>query len=419
MAITSATRDWGTSGPNIVRITATNTLAEMAASGYVDTQADELAALNSGTWEWLVGDLIAAAASDGSEFFRFDGDDFSTFEQLPGGNGEVTLPVVSGNFAVFDGTLGALEDLGYLPSDASKTRVVMAGSAVQVGYLAHFIDTTGTIDDTAGAVINAGNIQAGLSGTAGTHISYPAGATSGTLILAAATNGSGNFSTTISNATAVGQSQVVSIPDGGAATNTFVLASMVGGQSVSSATSSATPGTVRAFKGLMTGTGTPITSGNLVGVRGEVDYVSASGGFMYGVQGKIIPTGTLSGSSWNAGVFGQLDISAATINAGQVAPIWGDYGASSGTLTNQTGLYGIAMTNTTAVVTAAQLYLYGGASALMKLETNAGLSGVTYYIDAGTGAGSWGNATPPTPTKVLKITVDGTAYYLPLVAQNT
>ena len=40
-----------------------------------------------------------------------------------------------------------------------------------------------------------------------------------------------------------------------------------------------------------------MTSGNVVGVRGEVDYVGASGGFLYGVQGKLIPTGTISGSS--------------------------------------------------------------------------------------------------------------------------
>lgn len=185
------------------------------------------------------------------------------------------------------------------------------------------------------------------------------------------------------------------------------------------ANSSATPGTIRSFVGKMTSSATTMTSGNLVGLRGEVDYVGASGGFLYGTQGKLIPTGTISGSSWNAGVFGQLDISAATINAGQMAPIWGDYGASSGTLTDQTGLYGIAMTNTTAVVTQGQIYLYGGSQNLLLLETNAGLSGVTYFKDAGVSAGSWGNATPPTPSKVLKIQVDGTAYYLPLVAQNT
>lgn len=221
MAITSASRDWGTTGPNIVRITATNTLAEMAADGYVTTQADELAALNSGTWEWVVGDLIAAAASDGSEFFRFDGDDFTTFIQLPGGNGEVTLPVVSGDFVMFDGTLGALKDLGFSASDASKTRVVMAGSAVQVGYIAHFVDTAGTIDDTAGAVINAGNIQAGLSGTAGTLISFPATAANGSLIISAL-NAGGAFNTTLRNSV-MGQSSVISFPDPGAATANVLL----------------------------------------------------------------------------------------------------------------------------------------------------------------------------------------------------
>lgn len=185
------------------------------------------------------------------------------------------------------------------------------------------------------------------------------------------------------------------------------------------ANSSATPGTVRSIYGEITSTATTMTSGNLVGVRGAVNMVGASGGFIYGTQGKVIATGTLSGSEWTVGLFGQLDISAATVNAGQMAPIWGDYGATSGTLTDQTGLYGIAMTNTTAAVLQGQLYLYGGAQNLMLLNTNSGLSGVTYFKNSGTGSGSWGNGTPPTPSKVLKILVDGTAYYLPLVAQNS
>lgn len=189
--------------------------------------------------------------------------------------------------------------------------------------------------------------------------------------------------------------------------------------SATSSTASATPGTIRALIGSMTGSNAVMTSGNLVGARGAATVVGASGGFIYGVQGKVISTGTLSGSSWTAGVFGQLDISAATINAGQVAAIWGDYGTSSGTLTNQTGLYGIAMTNTTAAVLQGQLYLYGGAQNLMLLNTNSGLSGVTYFKNAGTSAGSWGNAAFPTVSKVLKLNIDGTDYYLPVVAQNS
>lgn len=275
MAITSASRDWGTTGPNIVRITATNTLAEMAASGYVTTQADELAALNSGTWEWVVGDLIAAAASDGSEFFRFDGDDFTTFIQLPGGNGEVTLPVVSGDFVMFDGTLGALNDLGFSASDASKTRVVMAGSAVQVGYIAHFVDIAGTIDDTAGAVINAGNIQAGLSGTAGTLISFPATAANGSLIVAAV-NAGGAFNTTISNAASVGQSQVISIPDSGASTANFIVSKLTGTQHITVGAFGVDAGAISSglstggFVGLITAFPTTATSGSIA-LRGAVN----------------------------------------------------------------------------------------------------------------------------------------------------
>lgn len=183
------------------------------------------------------------------------------------------------------------------------------------------------------------------------------------------------------------------------------------------ANSSATPGTVRSVWGEITSSATTQTSGNLVGVRGSVSMVSASGGFLYGTQGKVIPTGTLSGSVWVAGLFGQLDISAATINAGQCAPIWGDYGSTSHTLTDQTGLYGIAMTNTTAAVLQGQVYLYGGAQNLMLLNTNSGLSGVTYFKTAGSSSGSWGNT--PTVSKVLKISVDGTAYYIGLCPQNS
>ena len=183
--------------------------------------------------------------------------------------------------------------------------------------------------------------------------------------------------------------------------------------------SSATPGTVRSLWSEITSSATTMTSGNLVGVRGSITYVGASGGFLYGVQGKLIASGTISGSSWNAGVFGQLDISAATINAGQMAPIWGDYGATSGTLTNQTGLYGIAMTNTTAAVLAGQLYLYGGATNLMLLNTNAGLSGTTYFKAAGTSSGSAGYASGCNATEVLQISVNGTTYYLPCFAQNS
>lgn len=229
MAITSLKRDFVDS-PNIVRMETTNTLAEVEATGYLATQVDIIADINSGTWTWLPSDLILCSASDGLQLFTLNTalDDFVVYSTA--GNGAVTLPVVSGNFTVFDGTLGGLQDLGYAPSDPAETIVVMAGSAVVANRLAKFIDTAGTIDDTAGAATNLGNILAGASGTAGTLTSFPATAANGSLILAAI-NAGGAFNTTISNSI-MGQSSVISIPDPGAATASFVLSTSSGTQNI-------------------------------------------------------------------------------------------------------------------------------------------------------------------------------------------
>lgn len=83
-------------------------------------------------------------------------------------------------------------------------------------YISHFTNTTGNMSSAAANIINAGNIQAGLSGTAGTLASFPPTAANGSLILAA-TNAGGAFNTTISNGT-MAQSCVYTIPDVTAAT---------------------------------------------------------------------------------------------------------------------------------------------------------------------------------------------------------
>ncbi len=219
MAITQISRDWG-SDPSIVRIVSTNTLAEVATSGYILAQDANIQAINSGAFEWLASDMCLVVASDGWVFANISAD-FESLEPMVFSTTVVGAPVVVGNFASFASTGGNIEDLGYLPSDAAKTKVVMAGSAVQVGYIAHFVDTSGTIDDTAGAVQNAGSIYAGLSGTAGVLRSYPAGATSGYLGLTGVANAA-DYAVQISNAS-FGQAAVVSIPDPGASTANFLL----------------------------------------------------------------------------------------------------------------------------------------------------------------------------------------------------
>ena len=175
---------------------------------------------------------------------------------------------------------------------------------------------------------------------------------------------------------------------GNASSDTLVINSTVTGTSVITNTianvASAWPWTVRSVIWAISNA-TTMTSWNLVWVRGATTIASASGWFFYWVQGKIIATGTLSGSSWTAWVFGQLDISATTLNAGQTAAIWWDYGTSSGTMTDTTGARGIVMTNTTSAILHAQDYRYGNATYLLEL---AGAGGTLNYITGSNGGGA-------------------------------
>lgn len=106
----------------------------------------------------------------------------------------------------------------------SLVAIAVPGSVTLPTIANHIIvstDTIGTLANLTGTAINNGSIQAGLSGTAGTLISFPATGANGSLILAAV-NAGGAFNTTISNGT-TGQAQVISIPDSGASTANFIL----------------------------------------------------------------------------------------------------------------------------------------------------------------------------------------------------
>ncbi len=210
--------------PRRVEMVVTDNLAAVTTAGYLNRNGNVLqgfsfyptdvidmiysyvASTNSGTYEVFTPSI----ASNGTITL-------AAWVDL----GNVVLPVVSNDFANFSGTTGLIADAGYSPSDATKTKVVMAGSATVANNIAHFIDITGTIDDTAANVTNLGNISAGASGTAGNLVSFPATNANGSLIVSAL-NAGGAFNTTVRNST-MGQSSVISIPDPGAATANFLL----------------------------------------------------------------------------------------------------------------------------------------------------------------------------------------------------
>jgi hypothetical protein len=93
----------------------------------------------------------------------------------------------------------------------------------------------------AGGAIFAGNVQAGLSGTAGKFISFPPGAGLGTLQFAAA-NSAGNFNTIITNASQAGN-RTYTVPDAGASSN-FLMTNSGGTQTIATGNLALTVGSL-------------------------------------------------------------------------------------------------------------------------------------------------------------------------------
>jgi len=110
-------------------------------------------------------------------------------------------------------------------------------------------------------------------------------------------------------------------------------------------TAVAASGTKRCIYGKYTSYSS-MTSGNLVGVRGEVtiaaNLTASTAVFLYGVQGKLIcGSYTLQAKAGHAcAVLGQLDVAGSTITSGKVSAIAADiYGANSGTYAYINGFY--------------------------------------------------------------------------------
>ena len=93
-------------------------------------------------------------------------------------------------------------------------------------HIATYTNTLGHLSEDPATAISGGNIQAGLSGTAGYLASFPATMAKGSLRLTAVAN-TGDTLTTISNA-AMGQASVISVIDPGASTANFILSATAG-----------------------------------------------------------------------------------------------------------------------------------------------------------------------------------------------
>lgn len=181
--------------PKVIYIDTNDTLATVTTAGYLNTAVQQGATFSE--WDMaLVSTKTTPSATSTQVAWLEVSKSGSNWSLVPTGSpGQVVLPTVANR-------------------------------------LVHATNTTGTISTDAANVTNAGNIAAGLSGTAGTLISFPGTAARGSLILSAVAN-TGNTNVTISNA-AHAQATVISIPDGGQATAEFIISDSAGTQHITS-----------------------------------------------------------------------------------------------------------------------------------------------------------------------------------------
>jgi len=142
-------------------------------------------------------------------------------------------------------------------------------------------------------------------------------------------------------------------------------------------------------------TGTGSVFGNFGVAKVTTDY-TVTGGTIIGSYGQARADGTVAGASLMAGLYGLIEASAA-ITASHVCSAWLDSHQANAVTGSHQLLY---MTNNGAATMDEAIYIYGGdkITALMALDTVTGMVADT----AETGGTS----------KKIKITIDGTVYYI-------
>jgi hypothetical protein len=185
-AVTSSTSSTQSTLPNLIYILTDDTYAEVTATGY-----------------------LTSSKAQGNSF----------------ANNQMALVYTTDEGPVWLKVVITYSGASVLNTVVSLVEISSPGSVALPTITNHLMVSTNTSGDLAnltGTAINNGSLQAGLSGTAGSLISYPATASKGALIVSGVAN-TGNTNVTISNA-AHGQATVYSIGDIGASTGGLVAA---------------------------------------------------------------------------------------------------------------------------------------------------------------------------------------------------
>lgn len=172
-------------------------------------------------------------------------------------------------------------------------------------------------------------------------------------------------------------------------------------------------GVTLTFAGTVTGTATSMYATR--GVATIAAGTTIKEAFVAGVRAGVTVAGTVDQTSATrvAALFAKLDVSSATLTAGQISVIWADWGSTAST-PNSAECNVLRVTNTTAAVINSLAYFYGKSTYLFDINSNS----ATWVAAAGTGGTSAGASGGAAADKVLKVSIDGVAYYIPLYASN-
>jgi hypothetical protein len=179
--------------PKVIYIETNNTIAEVIATGFLNQAAKQGYQFSEYEMALVSTKLTPSASAVQLAWFQIDISGSNVSLVSPSGPGSVALPTIANHIAIYTNTAGAL-------------------------------------GEDAATAINGGNIQAGLSGTAGYLASFPSSSLKGSLRIVAVAN-TNNTLVTISNALH-GQASVYSIPDSGAATANFIISALSGTQHI-------------------------------------------------------------------------------------------------------------------------------------------------------------------------------------------
>ena len=193
-----------------------------------------------------------------------------------------------------------------------------------INHIAVFIDNGGTLSKDTVLCISSGSIQAGLSGTSGTLVSYPSGLNTGFLVIGATANVS-NVTTTITNAS-MAQSSILTFPDPVSSGATFLMSNTLTQQTLSTL--------------LLTNcsaTTLQITTSTLGSLTPSTAYITSSVLTNSTIASLLVTnlnstTGTISSISVTSGTIGSLIGTNIFITSGTL----GSYTATNVSVTNLT-----------------------------------------------------------------------------------